>query len=54
MRNAGWVIGVIAGVAVAGVASIFLWTWLAVVLALTAGVKVGNVVESNTRKQIGS
>ena len=54
MRNAGWIAGVVAGVAVAGVASIFLWTWLAVILALTAGVKVGNVLDVGTRKQINS
>lgn len=54
MRNAGWIAGVVAGIVVVGVASVFLWTWLAVVLALTAGVKVGNVLETSTRKQINS
>jgi hypothetical protein len=54
MRNTAWIAGVVAGGVVAGVAGIFLWTWLVIVLALAAGVKVGNVIESyETRKQIG-
>lgn len=55
MRNAGWIAGIVAGGAVAVVASVFLWTWLVIALALAAGVKVGNVIESyETRKQIGA
>ncbi len=54
MRNAGWIAGVVTGGAVAGLASLFLWPWLVIILALAAGVKVGNVIESyETRKQIG-
>jgi hypothetical protein len=53
MRNAGWIAGIVAGGVVAVVAGLFLWTWLVIVLALVTGVKVGNVIESHARKQIG-
>lgn len=53
MKNI-WLAGVVIGVIVTGAASLLLWGWLAVILGLTAGVKTSSLLETHTRKQIGS